>query len=152
MKNILYSSLILLGLLPLSATAQTDQTSSGRQLPPKSIAALTITATSGIAPGENSGRLFVGTVLNEKGRPLAGVLVSVGPGKDQVTVTNAEGTYMLHSSAAKPLLQLRYAGYEDAELRLSNPQPVTFNLEPISDYKRQLRKQSKAAVKAFYNK
>lgn len=150
MKNILYSALILLGLLPLRATAQTDQTSSGRQLPPRSMAALT-TTTNSIVPGENSDRLFVGTVLNEKGLPLAGVLVSVGPGKDQVTVTNAEGLYMLRSNMPTPLLQLRYAGYEDAELRLSNPQPVTFNLEPISDYKRQLRKQNKAAVKALYN-
>jgi hypothetical protein len=59
---------------------------------------------------------------------------------------------MLRSRAAAPLLRVTYAGYEDAELRLTNPQPVTFNLEPINNYKRQLKKQSKAAEKAFYNK
>ncbi|GAA3931751.1 carboxypeptidase-like regulatory domain-containing protein [Hymenobacter algoricola] len=154
MKKLCYSCVFGFGLLlPAGAAAQSDQLATQRQLPSESLAVLTPVATE-VAPAraEPSSRLFVGTVLNEKGMPLAGALVSVGSERDQLVVTNAEGTYVLRSGVSAPVLRVTYAGYEEAALRVSNPQPVTFNLEPIDHYKRQLKKQGKAAEKAFYNK
>ncbi|SHI85947.1 CarboxypepD_reg-like domain-containing protein [Hymenobacter daecheongensis DSM 21074] len=155
MKSIVRSFAVLFGLsLPLGALAQTNQSASTRQLPTESLAVL-MPAGAGGAPAASAAersRLYAGTVLNEKGQPLAGALVSIGPDKDQVAVTNAEGTYMLRSKAAVPMLHVSYAGYEDVELSLASPQPVTFNLAPVPDYKRQLKKQTKAAVKAYYKK
>jgi hypothetical protein len=153
MKSAVYSLVALLGLLlPICAAAQTDQTASTRQLSSETLAVATPPNSAEAPAAERISRLYTGTVLNEKGQPLAGALVTLGADKDQLTVTNADGSYLLRSKEAVPMLRVTYAGYEDAELSLSNPQPVTFNMEPVSDYKRQLKKQSKAAVKAFYNK
>ncbi|RYU82415.1 carboxypeptidase-like regulatory domain-containing protein [Hymenobacter persicinus] len=153
MKRVFYSCAVLVALLPLTTVAQSTSAAS-RQLPSQSLAVLlpaAAEAAAGAAAAPTS-HLYTGKVLNEKGQPLAGALVASGPNKDQITVTNADGVYLLPAKAPVALLRVTYAGYEDAELSVVNIQAVTFNLEPVDHYRRQLKKQGRAADKAFFNK
>jgi len=94
-------------------------------------------------------RTLMGTVLNEQGSPLAGAVVLITSDHSSATSTNAEGQYVIHSTATEPVLKVTYAGYKDMEFTPREEQPVTFTLEPISDYARQFKKQNKAAQKAY---
>lgn len=93
---------------------------------------------------------FRGTVVDEVGEPLAGAVVSVVAGKNQfsvTTTTNAEGEYVISSSHASPMLLVTYAGYTDVQQTATSAHPITFQLEAISNYDRQLKKQAKSADK-----
>ncbi len=95
---------------------------------------------------------FKGTVIDELGEPLAGVVVSVVASKNQfslATTTNAEGEYLLQTTAASPVLLVSYAGYEDVQQQAMPARPITFQLQPIDGYERQLKKRVKAAEKAW---
>ncbi|HEX8350172.1 MAG TPA: carboxypeptidase-like regulatory domain-containing protein [Hymenobacter sp.] len=94
-------------------------------------------------------RELTGTVLSESGMPVAGATVAIVGEKSQSTSTNSAGAYVLHSAAAAPVLHVSYAGYEDDEQTMSADKSLVFNLVPIEGYKRQLKKQSKAANKAY---
>jgi|GEM_PF-6549334 len=94
-------------------------------------------------------RTLMGTVLNEQGAPLAGAVVLITSDRSSATSTNAEGQYVIHSTATEPVLKVTYAGYKDVEFTPREEQPVTFTLEPISDYARQFKKQNKAIQKAY---
>jgi hypothetical protein len=94
-------------------------------------------------------RELTGTVLSESGTPVAGATVVIVGEKSQSTSTNSAGAYVLHSASTSPVLHVSYAGYEDDEQTMRGAEPLTFNLVPIEGYKRQLKKQSKAANKAY---
>lgn len=98
---------------------------------------------------------FRGTVVDELGEPLAGVVVSVVSAKNQfsaatTTTTNSEGEYLLRTTNASPVLLVSYAGYEDIQQQATYARPITFQLEAIDNYERQLKKKVKAAEKAWH--
>lgn len=98
---------------------------------------------------------FKGTVVDELGEPLAGVVVSVVSAKNQfsaatTTTTNSEGEYLLRTTNAAPVLQVSYAGYEDIQQQATYARPITFQLQAIDNYERQLKKKVKAAEKAWH--
>lgn len=87
------------------------------------------------------------------GEPLAGVVVSIISGKNQysiTTTTNAEGEYLLQTTNAAPMLLVSYAGYQDVQQQATYAHPITFQLEPVDNYERQLKKKAKAAEKAWH--
>jgi nucleoid-associated protein YgaU len=97
---------------------------------------------------------FKGTVVDELGEPLAGVVVSVVSAKNQfsaatTTTTNSEGEYLLRTTNASPVLQVSYAGYEDIRQQATYARPITFQLQAIDNYERRLKKKVKAAEKAW---
>ena len=100
-------------------------------------------------------RDFKGIVVDELGEPLAGVVVSVVSGKNQfsaatTTTTNSEGEYLVHSTNVAPVLMVSYAGYQDIQQQATYAHPITFQLEAIDGYERQLKKKVKAAEKAWH--
>ena len=99
------------------------------------------------APAKNVVKVLTGYVLNEEGEPLAGATVISEKG--EVITTNADGQFMIQSTAATPVLRVSYAGYQELQMPINTLQPTTFRLDPIEDYERQLKKQSKAANKAW---
>ncbi|WP_167856774.1 carboxypeptidase-like regulatory domain-containing protein [Hymenobacter aquaticus] len=92
-------------------------------------------------------KVLTGYVLNEEGEPLAGATIISDKG--EVITTNADGQFMIQSTAATPVLRASYAGYQELQLPINSLQPTTFRLDPIENYERQLKKQSKAANKAW---
>ncbi|TGE29055.1 carboxypeptidase-like regulatory domain-containing protein [Hymenobacter metallicola] len=98
-------------------------------------------------PAKNVVKVLTGTVLNEEGEPLAGATIISEKG--EVITTNAEGQFVIQSTAATPVLKASYAGYQEMQLPINTLQPTTFRLDPIENYERQLKKQSKAANKAW---
>jgi hypothetical protein len=170
MKSI-YSRLTPLLVLGLSAAPAMAQTrprpaaqSPAQQLNPRTLAIADkngVDKKTGSAPVTGPGtlttpitlaapqpRLLMGTVLNEQGMPLAGAVVLVASDHSSATSTNAEGQYVIRSAVAEPVLRVSYVGYQDAEYPSHAGQPVTFTLEPVDNYSRQFKKQSKAAQKA----
>lgn len=115
-------------------------------------AATTLPATTEVAaPAE--AKFFKGTVVDDLGEPLAGVVVSVITGKDHfsvTTTTNADGEYLLQTNVVSPLLLVSYAGYEEIQQRATYAQPLTFQLESIENYDRRLKKRVKSAEKAWH--
>lgn len=59
-----------------------------------------------------------GTVLDDKGKPLSGVSVSV-KGSYKVTSTNERGIFLLKNVAAKSILRFSYIGYKPKEVPAS---------------------------------
>ncbi|PJJ59712.1 carboxypeptidase-like regulatory domain-containing protein [Hymenobacter chitinivorans] len=101
------------------------------------------------APAKNAVKTLTGYVLNEEGKPLAGATVISEKG--EVITTNADGQFMIQSTAATPVLRASYAGYQEMQLPINTLHPTTFRLDPIENYQKQLKKQSKAANKAWKN-
>ncbi len=90
--------------------------------------------------------------MDDLGEPLAGVVVSVVVDKNQfstVTTTNSEGEYLIQTKVESPLLLVSYAGYQEIQQRATYAQPLTFQLESIDNYERQLKKRTKASQKAW---
>ena len=96
-------------------------------------------------------KVLTGNVFNDMGEPLAGATVSVVGDKNNSITTNSVGGYVLHTSATSPVLRITYAGYKDLEQTVSTTQPTSFTLEAVANYKRDLKKRSKAAEKAYKN-
>ncbi|TGD82258.1 carboxypeptidase-like regulatory domain-containing protein [Hymenobacter wooponensis] len=141
MKAFVRILLSLLGILPaFSLYAQT--TSGGMQEPvyPKETKAESLPV-----------KVLTGTVFNDMGEPLAGANVSVVGDKNNTITTNSVGGYVLRTTTAKPVLRITYAGYKDMEQTVSATQPTSFTLEAVANYKRDLKKRSKAAEKAYKN-
>lgn len=135
--------LLALGWLPLSALhAQTLVASNG------SVAARP--ASLG-APAQvpAAAALLTGTVLNDDNEPVPGAVVSVITEPTNSASTNSAGIFVLHSAVAKPVLQVRCAGYIDSEQPGSYAKPIMFKLTTVPDYERQLKKKGKAAYKAY---
>jgi hypothetical protein len=141
MKAFVRILLSLLGILPVfSLYAQT--TSGGMQEPiyPKETKAESLPVN-----------VLTGTVFNDMGEPLAGASVSVVGDKNNTITTNSVGGYVLRTTTVKPVLRITYAGYKDLEQMVSATQPTSFTLEAVANYKRDLKKRSKAAEKAYRN-
>ncbi|OUJ72684.1 carboxypeptidase-like regulatory domain-containing protein [Hymenobacter crusticola] len=109
-----------------------------------SFVALTAKAQSGQEPRE-----ITGTVLSNMGQPLAGASVMVVGEKNGAASTNSAGGFVLRTAAEKPMIHVSYAGYEEDEQQMLGSEPLTFSLTPIDKYKKQLKKRSKAAQKAW---
>jgi hypothetical protein len=99
------------------------------------------------APAKSVSKVLTGYVLNEEGEPLAGATVISEKG--DIITTNADGQFVIQSTAATPVLRVSYAGYQELQMPINTLQPTTFRLDPIEDYERQLKKRSKAATKAY---
>lgn len=146
-------------LLSTSAIAQrASSTLTTTRTMPKTAIAMSVTPVVApvaapvveVAPAEVKD--FKGTVVDELGEPLAGVVVSVVAGKNQfsnATTTNSEGEYLLHTTNASPVLLVSYAGYQEIQQQATYAHPITFQLEAIDGYERQLKKKVKAAEKAW---
>ncbi|MBC8084178.1 MAG: carboxypeptidase regulatory-like domain-containing protein [Hymenobacter sp.] len=160
MKNL---PLFLLGticlLLSTASVAQraTGAAPKGRTLP-KSVIAVNVAPVAPVRTAEIVAapleiKDFTGVVVNAEGKPLAGAVVSIASDKSQasITTTNADGEYLLHSTASAPLLLVSYAGYVEIQQQATYARPITFQLEPIANYERELKKKSKAAGKAWRN-
>lgn len=106
-------------------------------------------ASSPAKPVPAEVRTLVGTVSDSGGNPIRGVTVTVLSDKSQVSITNSEGSFLLRTAAAAPILLASYAGYFPLELPVVGQQPTAFTLVPIEGYKRQLKKDTRAARKAY---
>ncbi len=150
-------------LLSTAAVAQGTTVSKDRTLPktvvamnsPATIASTPAPATTGTtseAATLAEAKSFKGVVVDDLGEPLAGVVVSVVVDKNQfstVTTTNSEGEYLIQTKVESPLLLVSYAGYQEIQQRATYAQPLTFQLESIDNYERQLKKRTKASQKAW---
>ncbi|GGF13761.1 carboxypeptidase-like regulatory domain-containing protein [Hymenobacter cavernae] len=96
-------------------------------------------------------RVLTGSVLSEMGQPLAGASVTIVGEKNSAVSTNSAGDYVLRTTTEKPVIHVSYAGYEEDEQPMIGREPLTFSLKPIEKYKKQLKKRSKAANKAWRN-
>ncbi|TGE08652.1 carboxypeptidase-like regulatory domain-containing protein [Hymenobacter fodinae] len=96
-------------------------------------------------------KVLTGTVFNDMGEPLAGANVTVVGDKNNTITTNSVGGYVLRTTAAQPVLRITYAGYKDLEQTVNPLHPTSFTLEAVANYKRDLKKRSKAAEKAYRN-
>ncbi|HEX8429379.1 carboxypeptidase regulatory-like domain-containing protein [Hymenobacter sp.] len=140
------------------AQRATSTTSNARTLPKTAIAmsstpALTPSSAPVVEAAPLEVKAFKGAVVDEMGEPLAGVVVSIISGKNQysiTTTTNAEGEYLLQTTNAAPMLLVSYAGYQDVQQQATYAHPITFQLEPVDNYERQLKKKAKAAEKAWH--
>lgn len=64
-------------------------------------------------------RKITGRVTDEKGAPLIGVNVLVDGETSNGTITDIDGLYTLQTAKRTGILKLKYVGYKDAEIRLS---------------------------------
>ncbi|WP_324671021.1 carboxypeptidase-like regulatory domain-containing protein [Hymenobacter sp. GOD-10R] len=101
------------------------------------------------AQAQQEPREVTGTVLNNMGQPLAGASVTVVGEKNGAVSTNSAGGFVIRTAAEKPMIHVSYAGYDEDEQQMLGTEPLTFSLNPINKYKKQLKKRSKAAQKAW---
>ena len=94
-------------------------------------------------------KMLTGNVVDEWGNPLMGATVMVLGDQLHSVSTNSAGDYLLPATGAAPVVRVSFAGYQDAERVARGPADLLFKLEPIEDYKRNLKKRSKAATKAW---
>lgn len=128
---------------PARARSGTEQVAAAVEPAPNTAEVLKKSA----APAKNAVKVLTGYVLNEEGEPLAGATVISEKG--EVITTNADGQFMIQSTAATPVLRASYAGYQEMQIPINTMHPTTFRLDPIEHYQKQLKKQSKAANKAW---
>ncbi|SHI85917.1 Carboxypeptidase regulatory-like domain-containing protein [Hymenobacter daecheongensis DSM 21074] len=136
-------ALLSLSLLPaLAASAQTTSSTWVATQQP---------AAQPTKPAAPLVRYITGRVLSAAGEPLAGVTVTFGllSGRSQTTISNSNGEVLLAATEPALTVGVSYAGYQEARQQLQGPEPFTFRLEAIPGYKKDLKKRSKAAVKAF---
>ena len=125
---------------------------SNNNMLPSSAVAMNVAPTSVITPASAEAKEFKGMVVDELGDPLAGAVVSVVVGNNQfsvTTTTNAAGEYTISTTSASPLLLVTYAGCVDTRQKATYAHPLTFQLEEIRDYDRQLKKQAKKGEKTW---
>lgn len=142
-------ALSLLGALTIPSTAVAqhlpdatpDALAKAVQLPPAQ--------PQSAALGKATPRTLTGNVVDEWGKPLMGATVVVLGEKERSVSTNSEGNYLLPTTAVTPVIQVSFAGYQDAERAVHGPADLLFKLEPVAGYKRDLKKRSKAATKAW---
>jgi len=144
------ASCLLLALcwLPFSALHAQTVASLSR------LAAARPTATSASASrpdqsAPSASQLLTGTVLNDNEEPVPGAVVTVLTEPTNSASTNSAGLFILRSSAVKPILQVKCAGYIDSEQPGNYTKPVVFKLTTVPDYERQLKKRGKAVEKAY---
>ncbi|MBT9394505.1 carboxypeptidase-like regulatory domain-containing protein [Hymenobacter sp. NST-14] len=97
------------------------------------------------AASQPAGRTLAGNVVDEWGNPLAGATVAVVGHQLHSVTTNANGDFLVSLGSSAPLLRVSFAGYEDAERVARGPADLLFKLDPIRDYRRDLKKRTKEA-------
>jgi hypothetical protein len=108
-----------------------------------------LVALTAKAQAQQEPREVTGTVLNNMGQPLAGASVTVVGEKNGAVSTNSAGGFVIRTATEKPVIHVSYAGYDEDEQQMLGTEPLTFSLNPINKYKKQLKKRSKAAQKAW---
>lgn len=148
-------ALTLLGalVLPSGASAQAlvpvaTPDSAG---PSRSTALLAEVLTSVPAMAHSSAPVLAGNVVDEWGNPLRGATVQLLGDQLHSVSTNSAGDYLLPAAGPAPIVRVSFAGYHDAERVARGPADLLFKLDPITDYKRDLKKRSKAAKKTWNN-
>ncbi|WP_345070649.1 hypothetical protein [Hymenobacter fastidiosus] len=138
--SLLLCGVLLLALFSRSATAQ-----SGNGQP--------VARADKVSPASAPPmvRYITGKVLNLDGRPLAGATVTVGllSGKSQTGIANSHGEVLVQTTEPALTAAVSYAGYQAEQQKLEGAQPFRFALKAIPGYRKDLKKRSKAAVKAF---
>ncbi|RSK47139.1 carboxypeptidase-like regulatory domain-containing protein [Hymenobacter rigui] len=146
-------ALSLLGALVLPAAALAQQTPEPAAEPapaarPELLAeVLPVSTVREVAKPEK--KILAGNVVDEWGNPLMGATVMVAGDQLHSVSTNSSGDYLLPVAGPAPVVRVSFAGYQDAECIARGPADLLFKLEPIEGYKRDLKKRSKAAVKAW---
>ncbi|SNR33380.1 carboxypeptidase regulatory-like domain-containing protein [Hymenobacter mucosus] len=151
MKTLRYLLALFL-LLPLTLLAQT-RAAKPTQLPPAAmatIAAQPATAAPKVAGSATpASHVISGIVLSTSGVPLAGATVELALERSHTSSTNADGMFMLRTTATAPTLIVSYAGYQQVQVTVDSGRPVSVEMQPIRNYAQQLKQQSKAANKAY---
>lgn len=147
-------ALSLLGALALPVAAQAQQTATTPEStgPTTRTTELLAEAVASPQPAEAPKpvkRTLAGNVVDEWGKPLMGATVMVLGDQLHSVSTNSAGDYLLPATGTAPVVRVSFAGYQDAERVARGPADLLFKLEPIEDYKRNLKKRSKAATKAW---
>ncbi|GGG41813.1 hypothetical protein GCM10011378_17670 [Hymenobacter glacieicola] len=117
------------------------------------LAVTRVTPSRGLAlqgtAAKPAAKLLAGNVVDEWGKPLMGATVMILGDKEHSVSTNSEGNYLLPTTTAAPVVQVSFAGYVAAERVARSQADLLFKLEPIKGYKRDLKKRSKAAARAW---
>lgn len=147
-------ALSLLGALALPVPAQAQQTAATPEPVAPAVKATELLAEAVSAPlpvetAKPVKKTLAGNVVDEWGNPLMGATVMVLGDQLHSVSTNSAGDYLLPATGAAPVVRVSFAGYQDAERVARGPADLLFKLEPIEDYKRNLKKRSKAATKAW---
>ncbi|MCA8829771.1 carboxypeptidase-like regulatory domain-containing protein [Hymenobacter pini] len=94
-------------------------------------------------------KVLAGNVVDEWGNPLKGATVMIVGDHLHSVSTNSAGDYLLPVGVATPVIRVSFAGYEDAERVARGPADLLFKLEPIKGYRKELKKRTKAATRAW---
>ena len=141
-------ALTLLGALTLPGITVAQQTEP-ETTPVDSVATapemLAVSVPAARPAAKPMARALVGNVVDEWGNPLVGATVMVVGDQLHSATTNASGDYLLSTTGETPLLRVSFAGYEDAERVAHGPADLLFKLDPIQDYRRDLKKRTKEA-------
>jgi hypothetical protein len=146
--SFLFLSSVLYLLFPVRVIAQTGKSTSGASVlrtEKTAPAATPIAADSKPAEPTN----LTGTVVDETGKPLAGVTVSLVGAPQESSITNSAGGFLLRSALPSPVLRVSYAGYEQQEVATKGATPMAIQLNKLPNYERQRKKREKAAEKAY---
>ncbi|WP_133273277.1 carboxypeptidase-like regulatory domain-containing protein [Hymenobacter radiodurans] len=145
-------------LLPALSNAQ-SKTARNSQLSSKALAVATPKAKANksvaqpvaaiIVEPEIITRVFTGTVLGAWNDPLAGAIITVISDPKEGGITNSSGGYMIKSTSTSLSLRVTYAGYQDALVEVNDTSPLLVQMTPIDHYERQVKKNLKAAEKAY---
>ncbi|MFD2787587.1 carboxypeptidase regulatory-like domain-containing protein [Hymenobacter rubripertinctus] len=151
-------ALTLLGALTLpgvavaqQAVSETAPPDSASLAPPHSelVAEVLPPTSRPVAAGLLAVKMLAGNVVDEWGNPLRGATVMVLGDQLHSVSTNSTGDYLLPAPGAAPVIRVSFAGYQDAERIARGPADLLFKLDPVQDYKRDLKKRTKAAAKAW---
>lgn len=148
--SFLFLSSLLYLLLPIRGIAQAGKSGSGAPVSRKETTTqipVIAPATADIKPAEPTN--LTGTVVDEAGKPLAGVTVSLVGVPAESSITNSAGGFLLRSALPSPVLRVSYAGYEQQEVATKGATPMAIQLNELPNYERQRKKREKAAEKAY---
>ncbi|WP_182888380.1 carboxypeptidase-like regulatory domain-containing protein [Hymenobacter rubripertinctus] len=107
---------------------------------------------SGAPVQQGVARELFGHVTDFTGAPLAGATVAVEEDRKSSVITNSVGKFLLVSPQRQPQLRISSAGYYDTLVAVTTLNTsIEVQLRPIDRYKRKLKKQYKAANKAWKN-
>ena len=80
-------------------------------------------------------RTLTGTILDERGYPVAGAAVTVPGAPGHVCITNAEGAYWLGLPAGTAAIRVAYAGYAELLVPVaSTAEEASVQLVPVPGF------------------
>lgn len=144
-------ALSLLGalVLPPPAAAQEPTAAKPALAPKPDMIAEALPAAPPASPARPEKKILAGNVVDEWGNALKGATVMVVGEQLHSVSTNSAGDYLLPVTATAPLLRVSFAGYQDAERVARGPADLLFKMEPVAGYRKDLKKRTKAAAKAW---